>query len=522
MNSLKKLLVYKERKKQLDHNSDNENSVIINRFHKAFGNDIDIPVIWYNPWRYQFEEEPVLPLLDAIKEQIPPSSWSKVLSSIRSVVEDPKLRVIGKAALGVGSLMGPGWLGALSNNSKSLFGSNKSTETIKEIYNDFSKIHEQIDISFEELLKAYPTNNGKAPEKLVVFIDDLDRCEGKYVVKILESLKLHLLNKHCVFVLGAAVNRVLDTLSKHEICGDHNSAKAYLEKIIQLPVHLPPIFDQTLERYIKNIAKQLLPTEAAEFRNSFNLIKTLSAGNPRKLKLFLAWYTLQISLIEMVEGLDADDKAGKLVKNSELLLKIKILQYSNPTKYRIPDDFNIDLPSNSQTEENNNEDSEENVQDRKPYESLPPFIGLWLKKDDFNKDQLILLLALTTDVDIAKLQFEKLEKERSIIHQLQGKWEGFYVEPNGKSKFFLTISFENEYSFSGLSKEDGHLGDAEIFGEINLDKQEITFTKQYLNPKHSKYHVEYNGVWDKNFNIKGRWNIDFDTDGTFNMKRTAK
>ena len=47
------------------------------------------------------------------------------------------------------------------------------------------------------MVKSY-TNEGK----LVIFVDDLDRCLPENAITVLESLKLFIGHAHCIFVLG--------------------------------------------------------------------------------------------------------------------------------------------------------------------------------------------------------------------------------------------------------------------------------------------------------------------------------
>ena len=89
-------------------------------------------------------------------------------------------------------------------------------------------------------------NAGKS--RLVVFVDDLDRCEPEAAYRLLEGLKVYLTLDNCVFVLGlnqkavegAIANRLAGGLTDGDARKDAQArAASYLEKICQNVWHLP-------------------------------------------------------------------------------------------------------------------------------------------------------------------------------------------------------------------------------------------------------------------------------------------
>ena len=294
--------------------------------------NLDVLTVWFNPWEHQFEDEPVMPLLDAIRWQ-QADGWTKVTGKIKRVVEDPKFRIIGKAALGVMKMAGPGWLTALTQ---------QIGDEAREVMNSFG----QFRVAFEECMKELTADSGN---RLVIFIDDLDRCEAPYVVKILEALKLHLLNKHCIFVLGCADERVEWCLCRQlEI--EPEEAHEYIEKIVQLPVHLPRVWERDFDRLLRQLGWARLADE----KQCFDLLRAFAESNPRRLKRFLHWYELQRSMVEVVPGLK--ERADAIYGSEPIFLKMKLLQFADPRGYQLPADFERDLP---QTDADEAPDGEE-------------------------------------------------------------------------------------------------------------------------------------------------------------------
>ncbi|WP_054493079.1 P-loop NTPase fold protein [Ardenticatena maritima] len=103
------------------------------------------------------------------------------------------------------------------------------------------------------------TQGGRWP--LVVFIDDLDRCPPPKPVEIIEAIN-HLIDaQHCVFVLAMDEEMVLRSIAvKYKelddgqyTVGGRTLAHRFMEKIIQLPVRLPPLHQLTMEKFVEKL-----------------------------------------------------------------------------------------------------------------------------------------------------------------------------------------------------------------------------------------------------------------------------
>jgi hypothetical protein len=283
---------------------------------------------WFNPWEHQFEDEPVLPMLDAIRQQ-QKSGWAKVKDRFRRIVEDPKVRIIGKAALGVARMAGAGWFSALSG---------QIGDEAQQVVDQFAQFRAE----FEQCMDQLTASTGG---KLVIFIDDLDRCEPDYALKILESLKLHLLTPHCVFVLGCAEKRVRTHLVRKlmkdvgagGLPGDispEQYAEEYLEKIIQMPVHLPGLPEASFQRLLRHVGWKRF---AAPDSDAYQLLRTFAGDNPRKLKRFRHWYELQRDIVDSDDELKA--KAGIFFSEEALFLQFCLVRFVDFDRSSEPDDF---------------------------------------------------------------------------------------------------------------------------------------------------------------------------------------
>ena len=104
---------------------------------------------------------------------------------------------------------------------------------------------------FDELNRAVTETAPADRKRFVIVIDDLDRCAPENVVKVLEAV--HLLFNYEMFVVVLAVDTrwLAQSLQirYRQLLGETDSAGPYdyLEKIIQIPVHLLPL-DEALVR----------------------------------------------------------------------------------------------------------------------------------------------------------------------------------------------------------------------------------------------------------------------------------
>ena len=132
------------------------------------------------------------------------------------------------------------------------------------IRKDFEKLNE-IFINQQEArekrTKEDDDKNILTIDRIVLYIDDLDRCNTETIVKVLEAI--HLLMAHPLFVVVVGVdsrwiNNALKT--KFKTLLNHKEQKTiatpldYLEKIFQIPFFLKPMDDIGREKLVNDLA----------------------------------------------------------------------------------------------------------------------------------------------------------------------------------------------------------------------------------------------------------------------------
>jgi hypothetical protein len=91
-------------------------------------------------------------------------------------------------------------------------------------------------------------------KRLVVIVDDLDRCTPDTIIETLEAIKLFLFVPRTAFILGADERLIRYAVRRRfpELPGERAEVgRDYLEKLIQFPVRIPAMGRGETETYIK-------------------------------------------------------------------------------------------------------------------------------------------------------------------------------------------------------------------------------------------------------------------------------
>ena len=171
---------------------------------------------------------------------------------------------------------------------------------------------QQIRRYFDRLVSAWVGDAGR----LVIFIDDLDRCIPDKIPEILEAIRFFTNTHRCVYVLGLDYDVIRKGVQqKYKI--DDDDAAEYLEKIIQIPFHLPPLDKGLMAEFVRKD----YPDVVRECPAAPDIFSMGLEPNPRKVKLALNTYRTLVQFARVRE------KFGRIeLVNMELLAKIVVIQ----------------------------------------------------------------------------------------------------------------------------------------------------------------------------------------------------
>lgn len=271
--------------------------------------------VWFNTWQFsQFNLGDRLPLL-LLSRLID----SLDLKGIQADSIKSSLRTLGGVLFRVG-------LSAASTVT-GLDVAGAAEEAISSGEEDITEAISTLKDRFQECVKkALEEQNkkGKKKDRVVFFVDDLDRLEPARAVELLEVLKLFLDCDQCVFLLAIDYSVVSQGIrQKYGESLGMDKGRSFFDKIIQVPFKMP-VAHYDIEKFVRAAMEQMnLPV--ADATPYVSLIRTSIGYNPRGIKRLLNAFLL-LQRIHSGERLDQDHE-------KRLLFAVLCLQLSYEEVY---------------------------------------------------------------------------------------------------------------------------------------------------------------------------------------------
>lgn len=314
----------------------------------------DFTIAWFDAWKYDKEETLwrafLLNVLFAVEEKSGETEELKTLKTMLYrglelektggvTIDLAKLGAkVAEGAIQIGlSFIPP--LATLADMAKELqksgagnveggFESAIQRERTK-IYVEQVRSLEQFQEKFATLIKSYIS-----PQRLVVFVDDLDRCLPEKAIQVLEAIKLFLDVQDCVFVLGIDQDVIArgiemkykDVRDKKDTDGKPQftiEGIKYLEKIIQLPFQIPPVIQDDMGKFVEGLSGEWAHEDCH---------KVFAEGlgdNPRNIKRTVNTFLMLSKLAEKRK-----EKLKESVKPIRLA-KVVAIQAAHPDLYNL-------------------------------------------------------------------------------------------------------------------------------------------------------------------------------------------
>ena len=384
--------------------------------------------VYFNSWQFESYDSTKLTMIESILEAL-----DKDINTRKDVFEraDDLLARINFLKVGVFILkkaydnLTPDWLKKWlpkKDDIDKITGKDKYNNLLEDVTKgNTSKFIATFRELFEDLVEDMRY------KAVIVYVDDLDRCDPKRIIGCLEAVKLFVNVKKTAFVIGADERIIEYAISQHypiQMKKEDISSpfSDYLEKLIQLPYKLPRLSDNEQETYItlllcKNhlsdihfneIHQKYLDFRKTDKHSKYNIddikanipenqnidfyaveyrlpivpiIKQFLNGNPRQLKRFLNTLYVRQELAEV---------AGFRDIRPDVLTKLMVLEYNSLYNSRFEELYRLQktnegvLPLGDVEQEARTEDGIQDPQWKDNWSS--DYLKQWLSSDPSLKD----------------------------------------------------------------------------------------------------------------------------------------
>ena len=266
--------------------------------------------VWFYPWKYHKKED----------------VWKGLIAEVILNVtdfENASTATVLKSLKLLSAFAGESVLDILSDTEFEVAGFKVKPGVIKKIKKNFQKANHpekpylnEYEDAFKDWIKDALSRNN---ERMVIFIDDLDRCMPDIALQVLEALKLYLKIDKLIFVIGmdmGVVKEAVKAYYKNKHIEDID-AGCYLDKMLQVELQLSPLkkeMDIYLDEQLQTVGyERNLEDEDNEGNKKFytlfrDLISKYGERNPRKVKRLINSSLIRGAGAERIEKKGDNDK----------------------------------------------------------------------------------------------------------------------------------------------------------------------------------------------------------------------
>lgn len=267
-----------------------------------------IVVVDFNAWRFEREPQLLIPLLDTIRAALVRRSQADAGARDKfRAVAGRVGRVVRALATGLSAQVGLPGAVTVSYDPAAAIAALSSPATPENAQSLYVAAFSELEDAFRELSDDEVT-------RMVVFVDDLDRCLPANALEVLESMKLFFDLPGFVFVVGLdedvverAIRAKFGTDQDEAASADAPAGTAvpahlgreYVKKIFQVPYSIPAMLPHQLDVLLNSMYAEagLAPAQLADLsmrvRPFLGYVAVGRRVNPREVKRFINAYTLQ-------------------------------------------------------------------------------------------------------------------------------------------------------------------------------------------------------------------------------------
>ncbi|MFY9301271.1 MAG: P-loop NTPase fold protein [Candidatus Nitrosotenuis sp.] len=186
---------------------------------------------------------------------------------------------------------------------------------------------------FSQIYQKMINKEMKKRRKLIVVIDNLDRCEDKMAVNLLGLIQTFMTRENCINILACDDEAIVNHLRRVKGSSyTEREGNEFLSKFFQVTIRIPQFIPENLESYVVDLMKQ----RSIPFNQ--NVKGILIAGavrNPRKVNQFLNNLVASYRLAEFKESKDGTQlRSGTLTSHPDIMVKMIIIRHEWPVFHK--------------------------------------------------------------------------------------------------------------------------------------------------------------------------------------------
>lgn len=229
----------------------------------------DFLFVEFNAWLYQGYDDARAALMEVIADKLVPEAEKRKKGLDKAKEFMSRIQWFRATKLFAGSAVAlyagippVGLLGELYGAGKAVFQGRATAETIENATKAADSTKEEAAGLLDARRKTTPPQEIHALREsfektleaigvtLVVLIDDLDRCLPETTISTLEAIRLFLFLENTAFVIAADDAMIKYAVRRHFPEVDNDQAIRYFDKLIQLPIRVPPLGTQEVRAYL--------------------------------------------------------------------------------------------------------------------------------------------------------------------------------------------------------------------------------------------------------------------------------
>lgn len=268
--------------------------------------------VYYNAWMYDDHNDPLMSLLLVMTKQCGGSYNTKI--NTKSLGER-LLTVASSLPISIKKINPAALINDIQEGNIDILSAVKTEEDIKECVRNV----------FNEIIV-------EKTEKLVIFIDELDRCKPSFAIEMLERIKHYFDDERIIFVVSLNKEQLIHTISNYY--GSEFDATRYLNRFFDVSINLPEISMHQKQKvrctdserfWITLIADELSDYYGFSLRDKL-IYKSSIESLPQAVgdaysqdKIYLTIFEVIIVLLDMV---DAKEKKAFLEGKSKIIIDL--------------------------------------------------------------------------------------------------------------------------------------------------------------------------------------------------------